>query len=98
MADGILTIDRHGIVESFNPAAERVFGYTAAEVLGHNVNMLMPTAFIQEMCACGYRSTYQSQSRGKQEPSGGYVEFNSSRSAAGGLFCYLQRITTYRPK
>ena len=36
-------IDQAGIVEAFNPAAERIFGYTAAEVLGRNVRMLMPS-------------------------------------------------------
>lgn len=40
--DAIITIDRHGIVRSFNAAAERVFGYRAEEVIGNNVTMLMP--------------------------------------------------------
>src|SRR5262245_20793143 len=41
--DAILTIDTGGLIESFNPAAERLFGYTADEVLGQNISMLMPS-------------------------------------------------------
>jgi two-component system, LuxR family, sensor kinase FixL len=40
--DAIITIDRRGIVNSFNPAAERIFGYRPEEVIGQNVAMLMP--------------------------------------------------------
>ena len=38
---GIITIDRRGIVQSFNAAAKDIFGYTAEEVIGENVKMLM---------------------------------------------------------
>ncbi len=40
-ADGIITIDVKGRVLTFNPAAEKMFGYKAQEVIGQNVNMLM---------------------------------------------------------
>ena len=46
--DAILTIHPDGRVESMNPAAERLFGYPAAEVLGQNVKMLMPEPYRQE--------------------------------------------------
>ncbi|HVC46966.1 MAG TPA: PAS domain S-box protein [Terracidiphilus sp.] len=44
----ILTIDSAGLVRSFNPAAERLFGFSREEVLGHNVKMLMPEPYRAE--------------------------------------------------
>jgi two-component system sensor kinase FixL len=43
--DAIIVIDERGIMESFSPAAERLFGFTAAEALGENVSILMPSPY-----------------------------------------------------
>jgi two-component system sensor kinase FixL len=43
--DGIITISREGIVESVNPSAARLFGYTPTEVIDKNIKMLMPEPY-----------------------------------------------------
>lgn len=41
-AEGIITIDVSGHVETFNSAAQTLFGYSADEVVGKNISMLVP--------------------------------------------------------
>jgi two-component system CheB/CheR fusion protein len=46
--DAIITTDEHGTIISVNPAAERMFGYPAAEMDGQNVKLLMPPPYREE--------------------------------------------------
>jgi two-component system sensor kinase FixL len=46
--DAIITIDERGLIESLNLAAERLFGYQAAELIGKNVKLLMPSPYQEE--------------------------------------------------
>ncbi|MHC5066522.1 MAG: PAS domain S-box protein, partial [Planctomycetota bacterium] len=47
-AEAIVTIDQTGIVDSCNPATERMFGYGANEIVGKNVKLLMPEPYHSE--------------------------------------------------
>ncbi len=46
--DALIVIDDRGHIQSFSQAAERLFGYRAAEVLDHNVSILMPSPYREE--------------------------------------------------
>jgi two-component system sensor kinase FixL len=48
VVDGLVVIDRHGLIRAFNPACERMFAYRAAEVMGRNASMLMPPPYGEE--------------------------------------------------
>jgi two-component system sensor kinase FixL len=55
--DAMITIDENGIMESFSPAAVRLFGYSEREVLGKNVKMLMPSPYREQHD--GYLAAYR---------------------------------------
>ena len=61
--DGIVTINERGIIEEVNPAARTIFGYEPGEMLGQNVNMLMPDPYRREHDQ--YMRNYRHTGRGK---------------------------------
>jgi len=68
MADGLITIDERGLVESFNWAAEHVFGYGADEIIGKNISLLMPEP--DRSRHDGYLQKHRSWSRSRHLPAG----------------------------
>lgn len=60
--EAMIVLDAQGVMRSFSAAAERLFGWTAGEVIGRNVNILMPSpyredhdGYIQRYLATGER-------------------------------------------
>ncbi|MCG6968667.1 MAG: PAS domain S-box protein [Gammaproteobacteria bacterium] len=45
--DGIITIDKRGVIETYNKAAEHIFGYSAAQAIGKSITMLMPQSYAE---------------------------------------------------
>ncbi|MDG4884498.1 PAS domain-containing sensor histidine kinase [Mesorhizobium sp. WSM4884] len=46
--EATIVINEHGIIQHFSATAERMFGYTAAEAIGSNVTLLMPSPYREE--------------------------------------------------
>lgn len=61
--DAIISIDEQGIIQLVNPAAERTFGYSASELIGQNISMLMPAPYRQEHD--GYLAQYMATGQRK---------------------------------
>ena len=65
--EAIITIDERGLIESFSPAAARLFGYAPDEVIGKNINILMPSPYREEHDGylARYRATKEKRIIGK---------------------------------
>src|SRR6185437_7378055 len=49
--DAVLTVDEEGVIQTFNPTGERVFGYIEAEVIGQRIDLLIPRIATHESIA-----------------------------------------------
>lgn len=67
-ADGIITSDEHGTIESVNPAAQRIFGYAPEEIVGRGIGVLMPEP--HRSAHPGYLAAYRSTGE-RRIPGGG---------------------------
>jgi len=56
--DGVITIDKKGTVLSVNQAVKNIFGFDESELLGRNINVLMPEPYYSEHD--GYLESYNS--------------------------------------
>lgn len=63
VVDAIVIINQHGLIETFNHAAERTFGYTEEDVLGRNLSMLMPEP--HRAAHDGYLEDYERRGEGR---------------------------------
>jgi PAS domain S-box-containing protein len=59
--DAIIAADEDGLIIFWNPAAERIFGYTESEALGHSLDLIIPERF-RKRHSEGYRQVMQSGS------------------------------------
>ncbi len=48
LADGVIVVDAHGIIQNFSPAAELIFGYQAKEIIGQSIRLIQPVKILSE--------------------------------------------------
>lgn len=86
--DGIITINRRGLIESINPAAADLFGYEALEIIGQNIKVLMPEPYHGEHDS--YIHNYQSTGQKKIIGSGREVK---GRRKDGSVFPFFLSVS-----
>jgi diguanylate cyclase (GGDEF)-like protein/PAS domain S-box-containing protein len=108
VVDGLITFDDSGRIESFNPAAQRLFGYEADEVIGQDLKLLIAESHQAEFLAQlrstlrpgkRYASAAAYETQGRRKDGAGFpLEFsmNQVRLGNGRLYIGLLRDITER--
>ncbi|MDF1748565.1 MAG: PAS domain S-box protein [Alphaproteobacteria bacterium] len=94
-SDGIISIDENGMITSFNPAAEKMFGYTKQQVLGSPIEILVP-----DDLRAGHRhnrDTYIADNAAKPGPMTGFRSISAQRQD-GTTFPVLVSLAPYNYK
>lgn len=91
--EGIITIDAKGTVDSFNLAAEKIFGYRLDEVIGQNVKILMPEPYHSEHD--GYLSSFMGGGKAKIIGTGREVEGRRQDGSTFPLFLAVTQIQNH---
>jgi len=81
VVDGIITFDRRGVIETINPAAEKIFGYDLGELIGRNVRILMNEPLAVDHA--GYKEEETESERTRILGADGHVE---GRRKDGSMF------------
>jgi PAS domain S-box-containing protein len=89
--DGVITVNEQGLVELFNPAAGRIFGYRAAEILGKPLALLIPERYREEH----RKKLEEVRETGKPEIVGETLELQGLRKD-GGEFPVEVSLATWR--
>jgi len=79
--DAIITIDREGFITLFNKGAEKMFGYETPEIVGRNINILMPSPYLENHD--GYLDAYR---RTGERKAIGLVRTLDARRKSGEIF------------
>ncbi len=58
LIDGVASVNEQGVIRTFNPAGERIFGYTEREIIGQNISLLFPGPPPGQSCHTDYFKSY----------------------------------------
>jgi PAS domain S-box-containing protein len=103
-SESIIVIDETGLITDYNLAAETMFGYSAAETLGHNISMLMPSpyreqhdAYLQKYLRTGISNIMNEPRELPAQRKDGsifMIQLSVNQVADIGLFCGIMRDLT----